>query len=412
MSVRSAVFGNATLLSPPQSPTLIQQLLISPNFDESSASLNRDSDTLSLKDEPFTNNEERGNDTKNTDKTTGQNPDENRLKINKDLLLYKAFYFIFYGAVGSLFPYLAVFYKQLYLSAQQVGFLIGIRPFIQMSAGPLWGALADTYNVKKIILLTSLFAWLATNYSVSLVRVPPETACFENISLIKIPEVGKLRDSKSSKNYVTKMKHAMFKTRFPKPNTKKTLKHFYSSIHSRKSKTKIRQRRKAGNESTFLFLFAEIPKEQNDSRDLTTFLLSEFQKSLKDFIEKTVNLRLRREVNVEDNSEKKPFVTNKSVNTKNIAYNKLVNTDSDRKLPIERLLAADELEEEFDSLNTDEEYPWPLGKHSRKSFSNRDIVYLTLHICLFSKGRVYGKELILEIYMALYVHFPYFSLSD
>ena len=94
-------------------------------------------------------------------------------EINRQLVVYKVFYLIFFGAVGALFPYLAVFYKQLWLSPHQVGILIGLRPFIQMCASPLWGVLADTYNVSKWILLMSIGAWLASNYSISFVR--PET---------------------------------------------------------------------------------------------------------------------------------------------------------------------------------------------------------------------------------------------
>ena len=110
---------------------------------------------------------------------TSEDPDEEASEqhqqdccpeVNRQLLVYKLFYLIFFGAVGALFPYLAVFYKQLWLSPHQVGVLIGLRPFIQMCASPLWGVLADTYNVGKWILLMSIGAWLASNYSISLVK--------------------------------------------------------------------------------------------------------------------------------------------------------------------------------------------------------------------------------------------------
>lgn len=107
-------------------------------------------------------------------------------EVNRELLVYKAFYFIFFGAVGALFPYLAVFYKQLSLSPHQVGILIGLRPFIQMCASPLWGVLADTYNVSKWILLMSIGAWLASNYSILLVK-PKQYGPGCNLNLTYLP---------------------------------------------------------------------------------------------------------------------------------------------------------------------------------------------------------------------------------
>ena len=106
-------------------------------------------------------------------------------ELNRGLIVYKAFYFLFFGAIGALFPYLAVFYKQLWLSPHQVGILIGLRPFIQMCASPLWGVLADTYNVSKWILLMSIGAWLASNYSISLVKPSQyEPGCSLNLTYL------------------------------------------------------------------------------------------------------------------------------------------------------------------------------------------------------------------------------------
>ena len=110
-------------------------------------------------------------------------------EINRNLIIYKAFYFLFFGAVGALFPYLVVFYKQLWLSAHQVGILIGLRPFIQMCASPLWGVLADTYNVSKWILLMSIGAWLVSNFSISLVKPTEyETGCDLNLTYLPLSD--------------------------------------------------------------------------------------------------------------------------------------------------------------------------------------------------------------------------------
>ena len=91
-------------------------------------------------------------------------------KINVKLLPYKSFYFFFFSAVGSLFPYLAIFYKQLWLSARQTGVLIGIRPLLQLVSSSSWGIIADKSNKSRYIFLISLVGWICTNFSLSLVK--------------------------------------------------------------------------------------------------------------------------------------------------------------------------------------------------------------------------------------------------
>ncbi|TMS11663.1 Major facilitator superfamily domain-containing protein 6 [Larimichthys crocea] len=64
------------------------------------------------------------------------------LRINSHLLISKVFYFFFYAAYGSLHPLLAVYYKQLGLSASRSGLLVGIRYFIEFCSAPFWGVVA------------------------------------------------------------------------------------------------------------------------------------------------------------------------------------------------------------------------------------------------------------------------------
>ena len=91
-------------------------------------------------------------------------------KINVKLLPYKSFYFLFFSAVGSIFPYLAIFFRQLLLSARQTGVLIGIRPILQLVSCSAWGLIADRSNKSKYIFLVSLVGWLCGNFSLSLVK--------------------------------------------------------------------------------------------------------------------------------------------------------------------------------------------------------------------------------------------------
>lgn len=105
-------------------------------------------------------------------------------KINKKLIPYKLFYFFFFSAVGSLFPYLAIFYKQQQLSARQTGILIGLRPVLQLVSSSVWGIIGDRYGKIKLIFFISLASWLFSNFSLSLVKGNShKTPCRDNGSL-------------------------------------------------------------------------------------------------------------------------------------------------------------------------------------------------------------------------------------
>jgi hypothetical protein len=47
--------------------------------------------------------------------------------VSQGLALGKSFYLFFFAAFGSLFPLMAVYFKQLGMDASQCGFLIGVR---------------------------------------------------------------------------------------------------------------------------------------------------------------------------------------------------------------------------------------------------------------------------------------------
>ena len=323
MSTNSALYVPHGICSP----------LISPIPHEASeiknaeSRISRERLPRSLSDERFyiSNDDklewERSNDEENNEE---DNKESCRcVQINTNLLLYKIFYFLFYGAIGSLFPYLAVFYKQLYLSAKQVGFLIGVRPFIQMCAVPLWGALADTYDVKKYILLMSIASWLVTNYSISIVRTPLEIACNINTTFIRPQEVGKLAETnKPSIESLSTPKNLSLLNYFYEKNNL-TVKTSIFKEPGNKSHKIERQKRKVYQEFELVKIFRSI-----------------FEGRL------TRNRR-----NSFDN------------------LNSTESEDSERH----RIVAADELESEFDSLNTDEEYPWPLGNlvHFKIGIMNR-----------------------------------------
>ncbi|XP_071103887.1 major facilitator superfamily domain-containing protein 6-like isoform X2 [Haliotis cracherodii] len=99
--------------------------------------------------------------------------------VNRDLLICKLFYFFFFGAFGSLFPLLAIYFKQLGMNPSQSGVLIGFRPFIEFLSAPFWGGIADRYKRAKELLLFSLFCWIIFTLAIAFVT-PPAERCINN----------------------------------------------------------------------------------------------------------------------------------------------------------------------------------------------------------------------------------------
>ncbi|KAM4537971.1 major facilitator superfamily domain-containing protein 6-A-like isoform 1-T1 [Fundulus diaphanus] len=98
------------------------------------------------------------------------------LRVNSHLLISKVFYFFFYAAYGSLHPLLAVYYKQLGMTASRSGLLVGIRYFIEFCSAPFWGVVADRFRKGKAVLLFSVMCWLVFNCGIGFVQ-PAEMKC-------------------------------------------------------------------------------------------------------------------------------------------------------------------------------------------------------------------------------------------
>lgn len=94
--------------------------------------------------------------------------------VNRKLLLPKAFYYFFFSAWGSLLPYLALYFKQLLLTPSQVGILMGLKPFVNFLATPVWGAIVDKFNIHRFALIVSLIALISSTYAICLVPGPKQ----------------------------------------------------------------------------------------------------------------------------------------------------------------------------------------------------------------------------------------------
>ncbi|MFH1571227.1 MAG: major facilitator superfamily domain-containing protein 6 [Gemmatimonadota bacterium] len=84
--------------------------------------------------------------------------------------LAKSFYFLYYGAMACLFPFLALHYQSLGLSGRQIGLLAGIPPALILVGASLWGALADATRRHRQILFLAILGTLGFVAALSAVR--------------------------------------------------------------------------------------------------------------------------------------------------------------------------------------------------------------------------------------------------
>lgn len=92
--------------------------------------------------------------------------------INQNLLVYKVFYFFYFAALGSLVPYLSLYFKHsLLLPAHFVGIILAVKPLCLFVSAPILGTIADKYNKVRTVLLIALFSYIVMNLLVAV--VPP-----------------------------------------------------------------------------------------------------------------------------------------------------------------------------------------------------------------------------------------------
>lgn len=94
------------------------------------------------------------------------------VEINRNLLVYKVFYFFYFAALGSLIPYLSLYFKHsLLLPAHFVGIILAVKPLCLFVSAPILGTIADKYNKVRSVLLVALFSYIVMNLLVAV--VPP-----------------------------------------------------------------------------------------------------------------------------------------------------------------------------------------------------------------------------------------------
>lgn len=101
--------------------------------------------------------------------------------INRSLLVYKVFYFFYFAALGSLIPYLSLYFKHsLLLPAQFVGIILAVKPLCLFVSAPILGTIADKYNKVRSVLLVALFSYIVMNLLVAVVP-PVSVDCLSDV---------------------------------------------------------------------------------------------------------------------------------------------------------------------------------------------------------------------------------------
>ncbi|XP_063694375.1 major facilitator superfamily domain-containing protein 6-A-like [Bolinopsis microptera] len=113
----------------------------------------------------------------------------NRLHINnRELCLCLILNFTVWSTIGSLLPYLPVFYRSIGLSAEQTGFVIALKSLIGGVSCIFWGAFADKFQKRKAVFILSILSW--TLFAACMTIIPPNAVfkSMEVTSLVKVTD--------------------------------------------------------------------------------------------------------------------------------------------------------------------------------------------------------------------------------
>jgi len=75
---------------------------------------------------------------------------------DQGLWLVRALYFCFFAAVGTMVPYLNLYFESIGLDGRQIGVLSSMMPFLTPLSTPFWGAVADRWRLHRRLLSLAL----------------------------------------------------------------------------------------------------------------------------------------------------------------------------------------------------------------------------------------------------------------
>ncbi|MBN1430050.1 MAG: MFS transporter [Anaerolineae bacterium] len=69
----------------------------------------------------------------------------------------KSYYFLYYAAIGCFAPFLNIYLKDKGLTGTQIGWLSSVAPLIALAANPIWGSIADHWQIHRQVLALCAF---------------------------------------------------------------------------------------------------------------------------------------------------------------------------------------------------------------------------------------------------------------
>ena len=74
------------------------------------------------------------------------------------------YYFIYYGGLASLLPFLGLYYQSRGLIGSEIGLLTAISPLVTLVAAPLWSGVADATRRHKVIFTFSVLSVIVISF--------------------------------------------------------------------------------------------------------------------------------------------------------------------------------------------------------------------------------------------------------
>ena len=136
---------------------------------------NPDEDAAESRLEPLENGDQPNS------KPTWSDKLRSSVAVNQSLLLYKVFYFFYFAALGSLLPYMSLYFKHsLLLPPHFVGILLSVKPLCLFVSAPILGTFADKFNQVRTVLLVAIFSSIVMNLLIAVVP-PVSVHCLSDV---------------------------------------------------------------------------------------------------------------------------------------------------------------------------------------------------------------------------------------
>ena len=80
---------------------------------------------------------------------------------------FRLFFGLQYAGIGTFFPYLALYLRNLGLTGAEIGLLLALGPFIAFLVQPLWGMASDVYHRHRLALMFACLGISVTIFAYS-----------------------------------------------------------------------------------------------------------------------------------------------------------------------------------------------------------------------------------------------------